>query len=191
MSPNDVITAIRNRRSVREFTDDKVTRESLGRWIEAACWAPNHRLTEPWRFVVLEHGGAVRQSIADLARQQAYDLATELPAQKRETVADAARSEVLDSPALLYVYALSDEDEEISRENYAAVCCAVQNFQLAAHSEGYAVGWSTGKLTRISGLVDILGVDPAWQMVGVLFAGKAIRLPRAQRLDSANAISWL
>ncbi len=191
VSENIVIEAIRKRRTVREFTVDPVPRDALKRWLEAACWAPNHRLTEPWRFLVLERGGAARGSIADMAREHAFRLGGDLPDAKRNSVADAARDEVLESPAFLYVYALPGDDEEISRENYAADCCAVQNFQLAAHSEGYAVGWSTGKLTRLPGLAEAIGADPSWQMVGVLFAGKAARRPRAQRQEMGNVAKWL
>ncbi len=191
MNKNVVIEAIRERRTVREFTEDPIPRDALERWLEAACWAPNHRLTEPWRFLVLEHGGAARGSIADMARDYAFELGGDLPDAKRNSVADAARDEVLERPAFLYVYALPGDDEEISRENYAAVCCAVQNFQLAAHSEGYAVGWSTGKLTRLPRLPETIGADPEWQMVGALFAGKAARRPRAQRHEMGNVAKWL
>ena len=191
MSKNVVIEAIRERRSVRDFTADPVPRDALERWLEAACWAPNHRLTEPWRFMVLERGGTARASIGDMARDYAFELGGDLPDAKRNSVADAARDEVLESPAFLYVYALPGDDEEISRENYAAVCCAVQNFQLAAHSEGYAVGWSTGKLTRLPGLRETIGADAEWQMVAALFAGKAARRPRAQRQGMGNVATWL
>ena len=191
MSRNVVIEAIRERRSVREFTEDSVPREALERWLEAACWAPNHRLTEPWRFLVLERAGVTRRTIADMAREYAFELGGDLPDAKRNGVADAARDEVLQSPAFLYVYALPGDDEEISRENYAAVCCAVQNFQLAAHSEGYAAGWSTGKLTHLPGLPETVGANPEWQMVGALFAGKAARRPRAQRQEMSDVAKWL
>ena len=191
MNKNVVIDAIRERRTVREFTDDPVPRDALERWLEAACWAPNHRLTEPWRFLVLNQDGTARASIGDMARDYAFELGRDLPDAKRNRVADAARDEVLESPAFMYVYALPGDSEEISRENYAAVCCAVQNFQLAAYSEGYAVGWSTGKLTRLPGLRETIGADPEWQMVGALFAGKAVRRPRAQRQEMGNVTSWL
>lgn len=89
------------------------------------------------------------------------------------------------------MYAIPGDNEEISRENYAAVCCAVQNFQLAAHSEGYAVGWSTGKLTHLPGLGEAIGADSSWQMVGALFAGIAGRRPRAQRQAIGKVVRWL
>ena len=46
----DVIEAIRTRRTVKAFRPDPVPREQLERILGAARWAPNHRLTQPWRF---------------------------------------------------------------------------------------------------------------------------------------------
>ena len=45
--------AIRLRRSIKKFTDRAVTREEIETLLAAATLAPNHRLTQPWRFYVL------------------------------------------------------------------------------------------------------------------------------------------
>ena len=49
----DVFEAIAERRSVKEFTARELEREEIESLLEAVVWAPNHRLTEPWRFYVL------------------------------------------------------------------------------------------------------------------------------------------
>ena len=49
----DTLDAIRGRRSIREFTDREITRDEIERLFEAAAQAPNHRMTQPWRFYVL------------------------------------------------------------------------------------------------------------------------------------------
>ena len=48
-----VVEAIRSRRSVKEFSSESVDRETLEGLLEAVMLAPNHRMTEPWGFVVL------------------------------------------------------------------------------------------------------------------------------------------
>ena len=68
-----VYEAIFGRRMSKEFTDADVPREALERMLDAAIWAPNHRLTEPWRFFVLEKDSPAREQIADLVWQYAYD----------------------------------------------------------------------------------------------------------------------
>src|SRR6185369_5567149 len=50
MNPTD---AIQNRRSIKRFTDRPVTREEIEQLLDAATLAPNHKLTQPWRFYVL------------------------------------------------------------------------------------------------------------------------------------------
>ena len=64
-----VYEAIFGRRMSKEFTDTRVPREALVRMFDAAVWAPNHRLTEPWRFFVLEKHSAARESVGELAWQ--------------------------------------------------------------------------------------------------------------------------
>ena len=53
IEPNSaVVTAIENRRTIHEFRPDPIAEETLWRILDAARWAPNHRLTEPWRFTI-------------------------------------------------------------------------------------------------------------------------------------------
>ena len=191
MSSNSVTDAIRSRRSVREFTDKPVGNDQLSDWLEAACWAPNHHLTEPWRFIVLEHGGAKRREIAEMFRLLSYETSDQLPEPKRTAVADAAREEVLSAPAFVYAYSLIDDDEEVTKENYAATACAVQNLSLAAHADGFAVGWSTGRVTRLPGLASTIGADESWDMIAGLFIGEPERVPRAQRQPMEEVVTWL
>ena len=49
----DVEKAIRSRRTVKAFEPEPVDRETLEELLELARWAPNHNLTNPWRFRVL------------------------------------------------------------------------------------------------------------------------------------------
>ena len=60
-----VYEAIFGRRMSKEFTDAGVPREALERMFDASVWAPNHRLTEPWRFFVLEKDSPARERIAE------------------------------------------------------------------------------------------------------------------------------
>jgi nitroreductase len=60
----DAIDAIQRRTSVRRFRPDPVPRETIARLLECAVRAPNHKLTEPWRFAVLT--GPARSRLAEL-----------------------------------------------------------------------------------------------------------------------------
>ena len=190
-SPVSVYDAIFRRRNVKEFTPDPVSREILERLFSAAVWAPNHRLTEPTRFFAVRKDSPMRTRIAEIAWRTTYDgVANPNPEQKRRS-ADASRDRVLDAPAMVYVYSLDGDDDEITRENYATACCAIQNMALAAVAEGLRLDWSTGGLTRLPGLARILGADDAWTMVGVVFLGKAAALPSTRRRPHSEVVAWL
>ena len=186
-----VYDAIFRRRNVKEFTCDPVPREILERLLSAAIWAPNHRLTEPTRFFAVRKDSPMRRRIAEIAWQVAYDgVANPNPEQKRRS-ADASRDRVLNAPAMVYVYSLGGDSDEITQENYATSCCAIQNMALAAVAEGLRLDWSTGGLTKLPGLAKILGADDAWTMVGVVFLGKAAALPNTQRMPHSEVVTWL
>ena len=186
-----VYDAIFNRRNAKEFTPESVSRETLERLFSAAVWAPNHRLTDPTRFFAVRKDSPMRTRIAEIAWKTTYDgVANPNPEQKQRS-ADTARDRVLNAPAMVYVYSLDGANDEVTRENYATSCCAIQNMALAAVAEDLRIDWSTGGLTRIPGLARILGADEAWTMVGVVFFGKAVALPNTQRRPHSEVVIWL
>jgi nitroreductase len=169
--PRPVQAAIAARRSVRRFRPEPVSREAIQRLLLAAVQAPNHRRTQPWRFFVLDSPGPVRAALTRRAREVA--LARGNPADAAAVArADAKATEVAETPVLLVVYAVPGRDAMETHENYAAVCCAVQNILLAAGEEDLAAGWSTGGIcAEPSRLADILGADPTWTLTALLYVG--------------------
>ena len=180
-----VYEAIHNRRMNNEFTDAAPSRESLQRMLDAAVWAPNHRLTNPWRFFVLEKGGQKRAEVAQLAYDNLFARSG------NHENADGSRQRVLDSPGLIYVYSVPGDSEEMTQENYAAACCAVQNLLLAAVAEGLAGDWSTGNTARHPALAETLGGESDWTMVGALFIGQPSRPSASVRAPADEVTAWL
>lgn len=185
-----LLSALRNRRTCRSFTSDLVPRHVIEAMLEAARWAPNHRLTNPWRFFVVDKAGAARQEIARLVREWTYDNVKNPSPERRVQSADAALREILDAPALLYAFSAPGADDEITAENFAATCCAVQNLQLAAYAYGVGVGWSTGKPAKPPGLPAVLGADASWRLVGALFAGYPAQELRQERKPVSDVATW-
>ena len=184
-STMSVYEAIHSRRMNNEFTDDVPPRESMERMIDAAIWAPNHRLTNPWRFFVLEKGGVKRDEVAQLAYDNIFERSG------NHDNANGSRQRVLDAPALIYVYSVPGDREDLTQENYAAACCAVQNLLLAAVAEGLAGDWSTGNTTRHPRLAETLGGEADWTMVGALFIGQPSRPSASVRAAPAEVAVWL
>jgi nitroreductase len=190
-TPVSVYQAIYQRRMTTHFTEDPVSRDALGRIFDAANWGPNHRLTKPERFFVFLDNSDLRDEVATLAWEEKYSSVNNPNPDQKKKSSDDAKNRVLTAPALVYVFSVPGDEEAISRENYAAVCCAVQNAALAAVAEGLALTWSTGSATTHPRLREILGADSNWEMVGAMFIGKPDVLPNSYRTDSSERIFWL
>ena len=93
-STMSVYEAIHSRRMNNEFTDDVPPRESMERMIDAAIWAPNHRLTNPWRFFVLEKGGVKRAEVAQLAYDNIFERSGQPRPRQRQPSKGAGRARV-------------------------------------------------------------------------------------------------
>ena len=187
-----VQSLIANRRTVRRFEPEPVSREVLDRLLSAAVQAPNHRRTQPWRFFVVDREGPARSALADLAYEAAIERAAVVDDAARQR-AEAKRQEVLETPVVMLVYATPGKDEETTHENYAAVCCAVQNLMLAGEEEGLASGWSSGGLAKHARLRELIGAEPDWQFVALLYMGRpqsSLSLPPRQNAHTSYT-KWL
>jgi nitroreductase len=180
-----VYEALYRRRMAWNFKDQPVPKDALGRMLDTAVWAPNHRLTEPWRFFILEQGSESSEKVAGLA----HDFALERSGNAQR--AEATRESLLKTPVLIYMYSTPGRDEEGTKENYASVCCAAHNIALAGVAEGLAVTWETGGPTRHPDLAKTLGADEEWTLATMLSIGYPDEDPNSQRTPAANFVRWL
>ncbi len=183
-----LLEIIKSRRNTKNFTQDDVPKEHIELLLESAVWAPNHRNTEPWRFFVVPKNSQTRPKIADgmIALQEKESSRVLNESQK-----SSIKTQILEAPCMLFVYSVTDDDSEITEENYAAVCCAIQNLQLTATAIGLGVGWSTGKVARIENMHKILGAEESLKMTGVLTIGHPEGAPENTRTDYESLTKWL
>lgn len=172
--PNpSIITAIQSRRTIKEFRSDPVPEEMLWRILDAARWAPNHRLTEPWRIAII--GTQSREALADALGNLTSSSQDPSAVAKAK---DEARRKVMSSPVLLAVTSRLAENPGQQVEDLAAVCAAVQNLQLAAWGEGIGTHWNTGKVTRLPETSALLQLpERGEQLVGFLYLGYPAQVP--------------
>ena len=173
----ELLDAIHTRRTIKDFKPDPVPDDVLERALNAGIWAQNHRLTEPWRFIVL--GPATQQALADAgAAAQLRSLAPDTDEATRAKVQAAARQKILSKPLIVAVTYLLSGDALQRREDYAATCCAIQNIQLAAWAEGLGMQWNTGKQTQQPQTYDLLGINPTVEEIaGFLYFGYPAAVP--------------
>jgi nitroreductase len=173
MAINDITDLIRARRTIYDFKPEVPPREALLRAIEAARWAPNHRLTEPWRFYLL--GRETAEAIATLN--------AELVSAKKGPEAGAEKLKRWRAmPGWLVVTCENSADPIRAREDYAACCCAIQNLMLALWGEGIGVKWNTGKVIEDPRFYDLIWVDPTVEtVVGLFWYGYPAEVPETRR----------
>lgn len=172
-SETDVAGLIRSRRTINDFRPEAPPREAILQAIELARWAPNHKLTEPWRFHLL--GPHTVNAVLELNGR----IVTE------EKGAEAARKKLAkwsQVPGWMAVSYQTSSDPLRDQENYAAVCCAVQNLTVFLWSQGIGVKWSTGEITRHIDLYELLRIDSgAERIVGLLWYGYPASVPDMHR----------
>lgn len=179
-----IYQAIYGRRMAWAFKDKQVPQSAIERMLDAAVWAPNHRLTEPRRFFVLQKDSPARLKGAELAHESTLQRTDDL---RR---AEAAKEKVLDPPYVIYVYCVPVPNEETTKENYASVCCAAHNMALAGVAEGLSVTWETGGVTRHPRLHEVLGADEDWSLVTMLLIGYPNERPGARRTPVSQFVRW-
>jgi nitroreductase len=189
-----VAETIRQRRTVKQFLPQPVPRAVLQELLELAVWAPNHRMTEPWRFYVLD--GASRDQLGAIAAQITVEKIMgsggEIGAATRKGEDAGATWRTV--PTLLYVTALRDANPEINEENYGAVCCAMQNFALAAHAAGIGTSWSSGAVAAAPALHKLAGAGETERMVALMRVGyldPTLTPPKSRRKASYELTTWV
>lgn len=152
-SETEVGSPLLARRSVVKYDTSKtVPAEVTSRALEAAILAPNHFLTEPWRFYAL--GPETKSKMAGLNED------------KRKMVEGV--------PEMVVVTMSSEHDEggKLYYEDHAAVACATQNFMLSLAEQGVGSKWMTGALgVPPETVLSAVGAPFGEKLMGVIWYG--------------------
>ena len=183
----NVLDAIERRRSIKKFTAAPVAREDIEALIEAAVQAPCHRMTQPWRFIVL--GPAARR---------AYGTALGHRKAKKVEDPDAARlvvekvsAEHAALPVMLVVATVQHENPEIREEDYAAAMMGVQNLSLAAVARGLGTHIKTGAVMEDPSARAAVGVPQDQRIVAIVNIGVPAAVPDPKtRTRGADLTLW-
>jgi nitroreductase len=174
---------LRGRRTINLYLQTPVPSELIRDAIEAATWAPNHGVTEPWRFYRL--GAKSIGMCLDLVRE----LVTATKGEKAGAFKAKSWSE---KPGWLVVTCKSSDDKLLQREDYAACATAVQTFMLYLWKAGIGSKWTTGDITRDPGFADIVGFDASREfVVGLVWYGFPKVTPTQNRKDLSEVLTEL
>ncbi len=153
----DLPTLIRTRRTHKAYAPAPVDRATLDELFELARWAPNHNLTNPWRFRVL--GPQALERLKQAAGPEAAAKLTRAP-----TLVAASVVRNADDPVA------AEEDRDA-----AAVACYI--VLLAAHERGLGGYWRTPGVLRTAAGRAACGIPDGEAVLGLLHLGE----PRGEK----------
>lgn len=181
----DVYDAILTRRSVPKVGTEAPTRSEIEGLLDAAVRAPNHHLSQPWRFIVLS-GNA----LDDLGA--AWVAGTERKGKDASGIVDKAHRApvvvvVVERPRLT-------NPKVVELEEHHAVGAAMQNILLAAHAAGLGAMLRTGPAATMPEVRDHLGLDEDEVIAGFIYVGypqsDAPDRPMTRRTDAGEITEW-
>jgi nitroreductase len=169
----DLDDVIRSRRTLKAYDPAPVDRATLEELFELARWAPNHHLTNPWRFRVL---GA--EALAALKAAAGPEAAAKL---------DRA-------PTLIAASVVQCGDDQVAdEEDLAAAACATYILLLAAHARGLGGYWRTPEVLRTPAGRAAAGIPDGEHVLGLVHLGlaKASDKPPPERLGLDSFRTYL
>src|SRR5437868_4622854 len=180
--------AIRERRSIKRFTSRPVSREEIETLLAAATHAPNHRLTQPWRFYVLGPEARYAYGLA-LGDRKAKKIEDPTAANTmRETVAQEHRA----LPCMIAVAVVNTDNPEQREEDYAAAMMAIQNLALSAVELGLGTHLKTGGVMGDAAARAAAGVRDDERIVAIVNLGVPAEVPPPKKRDDATAFTtWV
>ena len=163
--------AIRTRRTHKAYGSEPLDRATLEELLELGRWAPNHHLTNPWRFRVLGAGALARL---------------------KEAAGPDAAGKLDRAPTLVAVSVVQSGDPVADEEDLCAAACAAYIVLLAAHGRGLAGYWRTPAVLRTPEGRDALAIGDDEHAIGLLHLGPARQDQRTpERAPARDVVNFL
>ena len=180
--------AIRSRYSVKHFSDRTVARDAIEALLELAVQAPNHRMTEPWRFLVVGVEGK-RALSRVLGRRKSAKLTDPEAAR---LVREKVERNTLALPAMIVVAMQQSDNPEVREEDFAASWMAIQNIALAAVERGLGTHIKTGAVMDDPELREAWRIPADQRVIAMLELGEPAGEARnTEREPAATRTTWL
>ena len=167
----DLEEAIRTRRTHKAYGPDPVPRDELDDLLELARWAPNHDLTNPWRFRVIGPESLEKLKVAA----------------GPESAAKLDRA-----PTLVVASTKQNGDPVQDEEDLAATAAAIYIVLLAAHARGLAGYWRTPAVLRTPEGRAAVGVPGDERVLALIHLGRPRQEKRPpERAPSGDYVTYL
>jgi nitroreductase len=188
---SEITHLIRNRRSVapEQYSSRKVHREQLELILTNGTWAPNHGMTQPWRYKIFMDEGLVK--LRDFLPQLYREFT---PIEKfKESKFDRLKARLEHVSAVVVICLERDKSGKIPElEEVEAVACSVQNMMLTTVAYGLACYWSTPGFIYSEQMKKFLGLGNEDKCLGLFYLGyPAGEWPTSHRKPLEYVAEWI
>ena len=182
---------IHSRRSTkpRFFNGSKIDDEIVWQILENANWAPNHGLTQPWRYKVFTDTGLNKLADFQANLYQKLTPESKFKLEKYERM----KTNILKSSHVIVICMVRQRSGKIPEiEEIEAVACSVQNMALTAAAYDICSFWGSGGITYTEELKQFLGLAEQDKCLGYLYLGYSDNPTTKSRRDRIqDKVEWI
>jgi nitroreductase len=171
LEATDVNELIRKRRSVfpQFYTGEKADDDIIRQMLVNASYAPTHKLTQPWRFMVFKGEGL--KKFAE-GQAEVYKTVAQRDGTFKEDKYQSLLTKPLLSSHIIAVCMKRDPKHTVPEiEEMGAVFCAIQNMYLTATAYGIGCYLSTGGITYFEEAKPLFDLGAEDRLVGFVHVG--------------------
>ena len=158
----ETFTTIKKRRSVRDYTGEKIPQDTLEMIVDAARWAPSGYNRQPWEFIIITN----REMIGKLK----------------------VAAKWMENAAAIIAIVLDPDASKFWLEDGSA---AIQNILLAATALGYGSCWLQGYTEpNETSFKSLLGVPPEKRLLTLIPIGVPVSWPEKEKKPLEEILHW-
>ncbi len=147
----NMLGEIKDRRSIKKYSSEEVSKEAFFRVLEACRWAPSAHNAQPWRFIVIRDSVLKLRFAENMADQWEKDMIRDMvPLEERESLIETTVRQFSGAPIVIIPCLTMEDmdeypDERRKKVEYVmavqSVGAAIENLLLAAHGAGLGACW--------------------------------------------------
>jgi nitroreductase len=173
---------IETRRSIRSYTEQPVPVELVEALLDTAIYAPNHKLREPWRFVLAIEDGQTRYVDALMELLTARGQFETKTSEQRQQ----AEQKLREVPVYLTILCQVQGTPDQQLEDTLATAAMIQNLQLVATERGLGCCWKSGKHWFTPEYASLVDASENERVLGVIQIGWPAIVPPVKPRTSAK-----
>jgi len=199
LTPIDLHTFLRTRRSIRRFKPDPIPDSVIRKILHTATFAPSAHNRQPWRFIVLTNPAAKSHLANVMAEEFLHDLEKDnLPPEEVQKRLNRSRERITGAPVviLLCVDMTEMDNYPDTRRRKAEYIIATQStanagmqLLLAAHAEGLGGVWVCSPVFAQETVQDALGLPASWEPQAMFLLGNPTETPAARERKPLDEVA--